>query len=229
MSKRLDQLQACGRGNRHGSGRGLAVWVWLSSLRANVQREAAACPSEIQRQIRMRGSLSPCCLCTLCLQLHVHASGQQKHSRGVPGFQPLAAGCVWASNNFSAVLRRAGISAASSELRDRLRATPPKIVTSTRQLPALYTRPSIPNRLLSTLQLSLLLTFRLTNTTMTGRGGGRAGGGGRRVLLPPINFIFKLLQQHSIVQIWLYEQVRPTRIILKFLLLETLLVLGALY
>lgn len=38
---------------------------------------------------------------------------------------------------------------------------------------------------------------------MTGRG----GGGGRRVLLPPINFIFKLLQQHSTVQIWLYEQV----------------------
>jgi len=26
------------------------------------------------------------------------------------------------------------------------------------------------------------------------------------VLLPPINFIFKLLQQHSTVQIWLYEQ-----------------------
>ncbi|KAI9830694.1 MAG: mRNA splicing protein sme1 [Phylliscum demangeonii] len=39
---------------------------------------------------------------------------------------------------------------------------------------------------------------------MTGRGGG--GGGNRRVLLPPINFIFKLLQQHSTVQIWLYEQ-----------------------
>ncbi|WYZ46440.1 hypothetical protein EsH8_IX_000665 [Colletotrichum jinshuiense] len=37
---------------------------------------------------------------------------------------------------------------------------------------------------------------------MTGRG----GGGGRRVLLPPINFIFKLLQQHTVVQIWLYEQ-----------------------
>jgi len=36
---------------------------------------------------------------------------------------------------------------------------------------------------------------------MTGR-----GGGGRKVLLPPINFIFKLLQQHSTVQIWLYEQ-----------------------
>jgi small nuclear ribonucleoprotein E len=36
---------------------------------------------------------------------------------------------------------------------------------------------------------------------------GRAGGGGRgKVLLPPINFIFKLLQQHSTVQIWLYEQ-----------------------
>ena len=38
---------------------------------------------------------------------------------------------------------------------------------------------------------------------MTGRGG---GGGGRRVLLPPINFIFKLLQQHSPVKVWLYEQ-----------------------
>jgi small nuclear ribonucleoprotein E len=37
---------------------------------------------------------------------------------------------------------------------------------------------------------------------MTGRG----GGGGRRVLLPPINFIFKLLQSHATVQIWLYEQ-----------------------
>jgi len=39
---------------------------------------------------------------------------------------------------------------------------------------------------------------------MSGRPGG--GGGGRKVLLPPINFIFKLLQQHSTVQIWLYEQ-----------------------
>ncbi len=38
---------------------------------------------------------------------------------------------------------------------------------------------------------------------MTGRGG---GGNRGRVLLPPINFIFKLLQQHSTVQIWLYEQ-----------------------
>jgi len=37
---------------------------------------------------------------------------------------------------------------------------------------------------------------------MTGRG----GGGGRRVLLPPINFLFRLLQQHTTVQIWLYEQ-----------------------
>lgn len=26
------------------------------------------------------------------------------------------------------------------------------------------------------------------------------------MLLPPINFIFKLLQQHNTVQIWLYEQ-----------------------
>lgn len=40
---------------------------------------------------------------------------------------------------------------------------------------------------------------------MSGRYGG--GGGNRnKVLLPPINFIFKLLQQHSTVQIWLFEQ-----------------------
>ncbi|KAK4237107.1 hypothetical protein C8A03DRAFT_34962 [Achaetomium macrosporum] len=37
---------------------------------------------------------------------------------------------------------------------------------------------------------------------MTGRG----AAGGRRVLLPPINFLFRLLQQRSTVQIWLYEQ-----------------------
>jgi len=37
---------------------------------------------------------------------------------------------------------------------------------------------------------------------MTGRG----GGGGRRVLLPPINMIFKLLQTHATVSVWLYEQ-----------------------
>ena len=36
---------------------------------------------------------------------------------------------------------------------------------------------------------------------MSGRQGGRG-----KVLLPPINFIFKLLQQHSTVSIWLYEQ-----------------------
>ncbi|KAK3697976.1 mRNA splicing protein sme1 [Vermiconidia calcicola] len=35
---------------------------------------------------------------------------------------------------------------------------------------------------------------------------GRHGGGPRKVLLPPINYIFKLLQSHSTVQIWLYEQ-----------------------
>ncbi|KAL9125397.1 MAG: hypothetical protein Q9217_005398 [Psora testacea] len=39
---------------------------------------------------------------------------------------------------------------------------------------------------------------------MSGRGGG--GGGRGKVLLPPINFIFKLLQQRSTVSIWLYEQ-----------------------
>ncbi|KAF2877358.1 small nuclear ribonucleoprotein E [Massariosphaeria phaeospora] len=36
---------------------------------------------------------------------------------------------------------------------------------------------------------------------MTGRG----GRGGQKVLLPPINFIFKLLQQRAKVSIWLYE------------------------
>uniref|UniRef100_L2FI12 Small nuclear ribonucleoprotein E n=1 Tax=Colletotrichum fructicola (strain Nara gc5) TaxID=1213859 RepID=L2FI12_COLFN len=35
---------------------------------------------------------------------------------------------------------------------------------------------------------------------------GRGGGGGGGLLLPPINFIFRLLQQHTTVQIWLYEQ-----------------------
>ncbi|OCK83053.1 LSM-domain-containing protein [Lepidopterella palustris CBS 459.81] len=39
---------------------------------------------------------------------------------------------------------------------------------------------------------------------MSGRPhGGRSGG---KVLLPPINFIFKLLQSRAAVQIWLYEQ-----------------------
>jgi len=49
----------------------------------------------------------------------------------------------------------------------------------------------------------LNLPANLTNSSKMNRGG---GGGGRKVLLPPINFIFKLLQQHSTVQIWLYEQ-----------------------
>ena len=35
---------------------------------------------------------------------------------------------------------------------------------------------------------------------------GRGGGGGRKVLLPPINMIFKLLQTHATVSVWLYEQ-----------------------
>ncbi|KAF1985399.1 small nuclear ribonucleo protein E [Aulographum hederae CBS 113979] len=42
---------------------------------------------------------------------------------------------------------------------------------------------------------------------MSGRGGGHHGGGGRgKVLLPPINFIFRLLQQRETVSVWLYEQ-----------------------
>ncbi|PNY27531.1 Uncharacterized protein TCAP_02549 [Tolypocladium capitatum] len=35
---------------------------------------------------------------------------------------------------------------------------------------------------------------------------GRPGGGNRRVLLPPINMIFKLLQSNATVSVWLYEQ-----------------------
>ncbi|KAF2661923.1 small nuclear ribonucleoprotein E [Lophiostoma macrostomum CBS 122681] len=37
---------------------------------------------------------------------------------------------------------------------------------------------------------------------------GRAGRGGQKVLLPPINFIFKLLQQRAILSIWLYENLQ---------------------
>ena len=37
---------------------------------------------------------------------------------------------------------------------------------------------------------------------MAGRGGGNRG----KVLLPPINFIFRLLQQQIPCSIWLYEQ-----------------------
>ncbi|USP73588.1 Small nuclear ribonucleoprotein E [Curvularia clavata] len=36
---------------------------------------------------------------------------------------------------------------------------------------------------------------------MTGRG----GRGGGKVLLPPINFIFKLLQSRATISVWLYE------------------------
>ncbi|GAB7339820.1 hypothetical protein MBLNU457_6362t1 [Dothideomycetes sp. NU457] len=38
---------------------------------------------------------------------------------------------------------------------------------------------------------------------MSGRHGGRGGG---KVLLPPINAIFQLLQRQQKVSIWLYEQ-----------------------
>ena len=59
---------------------------------------------------------------------------------------------------------------------------------------------------------------------MTGRGGG--GGGGRgKVLLPPINFIFKLLQQRSTVSIWLFEQL-AIRIEGKIRVLKLHMILG---
>ena len=35
-----------------------------------------------------------------------------------------------------------------------------------------------------------------------------SGQGGKKVLLPPINFIFKLLQTQATVQIWLFEQLQ---------------------
>ena len=36
----------------------------------------------------------------------------------------------------------------------------------------------------------------------------RPGRGGQKVLLPPINFIFKLLQQRATLSIWLYENLQ---------------------
>ncbi|EGS21950.1 small nuclear ribonucleoprotein E-like protein [Thermochaetoides thermophila DSM 1495] len=46
----------------------------------------------------------------------------------------------------------------------------------------------------------------------------RGAPAGRRVLLPPINFLFRLLQQRTPVQIWLYEQlaIRITGVIRGF-------------
>jgi small nuclear ribonucleoprotein E len=44
---------------------------------------------------------------------------------------------------------------------------------------------------------------------MSGRGGGH--GQRKNVLLPPINYIFKLLQTKTTVSIWLYDQLE-TRI-----------------
>ncbi|KAF2196360.1 sm snRNP core protein Sme1 [Delitschia confertaspora ATCC 74209] len=35
--------------------------------------------------------------------------------------------------------------------------------------------------------------------------GGRGGRGGQKVLLPPINYIFKLLQARATISVWLFE------------------------
>jgi small nuclear ribonucleoprotein E len=51
-----------------------------------------------------------------------------------------------------------------------------------------------------------LTTYRTKHQRSLTTMSGRQGGGRNKVLLPPINFIFKLLQQHSTVQIWLFEQ-----------------------
>jgi small nuclear ribonucleoprotein E len=37
---------------------------------------------------------------------------------------------------------------------------------------------------------------------------GRGGRGGQKVLLPPINFIFKLLQARATVSVWLFENLK---------------------
>jgi hypothetical protein len=54
---------------------------------------------------------------------------------------------------------------------------------------------------------SLLSPQTTTHPDMSGRQGGNRG----KVLLPPINFIFRLLQQQIPCSIWLYEQLN-TRI-----------------
>ena len=79
-----------------------------------------------------------------------------------------------------------------------------KRVSTTRS--ARRTQASIPTTRIPTHDLS---PFSSTNSTppnslatMTSRG----APAGRRVLLPPINFLFRLLQQRTPVQIWLYEQ-----------------------
>lgn len=93
-SKRLDHLQ-CRRVAKEQarSARGLGVWVWLCSLRANVQREAAACPSEIQRQIRMERVLVALLLVHSLLAAACALLGAAKSIAGgpqAPNFWPRA-------------------------------------------------------------------------------------------------------------------------------------------
>ena len=73
MSKKIGPVAGVWQRNRHGRFAVLRSWVVVVFGSKCPKREAAACPSEIQRQIRMRGSLSPCP--PLCPQLHVHSSG----------------------------------------------------------------------------------------------------------------------------------------------------------
>lgn len=132
-------MQACGKGTGTIGSRswGLGVVVFFESkcpkrgggvpLRNSTSDQVGEGPCRL-----VACPLSACsCMCT--------PLGSQKHSRGAPGSQLLAASCVWACNNFSAVSLWAGISVPSSELRDRLRATPP--FTAINQLHA--TTPSL--------------------------------------------------------------------------------------
>lgn len=64
--------------------------------------------------------------------------------------------------------------------------------------------PTVPKSCLDTcIQAQRPIRNTHTFTTMAGRGG---GGNRGKVLLPPINFIFRLLQQQIPCSIWLYEQ-----------------------
>lgn len=124
MSKRLDHLQTCGRAT--GAVGSLACsCVWLLCLVANVQGRRR-CPSEIQRQIRMREGP-----CRLVHSLLAAACALFWQSRGKAGARVLqastASGCQL-GYGLTIILAPLPTGQASrtpsSELRDRRRARP---------------------------------------------------------------------------------------------------------
>lgn len=103
-SKRLDRLQARGRGT--------GTVGSLSWCRMELLSFGSKCPEEGGGGVPLRNSTSdqdeegPCRLVPLCLQLHVPSLlWAAEDSRGPPAFQLAAKHCVWASNNFSATFR----------------------------------------------------------------------------------------------------------------------------